>query len=146
MPASIREQCVQAILARLQAISGFPGLQVLRQPDHEINEYPTLALFEGDKQADDSFSQVTMHDLEIKIEAWVEAVDPPAALIALDELTTAVTVALNADLTLGGLAFDLVEGGDQREFAADGSSAVGSALISYVLRYQTRRGAPLIPA
>jgi hypothetical protein len=146
MPDTIRERCVQALIARLEAITGFPGLSVLRQPDQEIESYPALALFEGDQTEDDSFSQVIMKDLEIKLEAWVETASTTLARQTLEQIGAAIEQSFDADPTLGGLAFDLVRSGEQTEMAADGSRAIGTALISYVLRYQTRRGDPFTAA
>ena len=146
MPDTIRERCVQALMARLQSITGFPGLAVLRQPDQEIETYPALALFEGDQTEDDSFSQVLMRDLEIRVEAWVEAASPTLARQALEQLSAEVEQKFDADVTLGGLAFDLVRGGEQTEMAQDGSVSVAAGLITYTLRYQTRRGDPFTAA
>ena len=146
MPDTIRERCVQALMTRLGAITGFPGLEVLRQPDQEIEASPALALFEGDQLEDDSFSQVIMKDLEIKVEAWVQEVSPTLARQTLDQLSAAVEQAFDADPTLGGLAFDLVRGGEQTEMANDGSASVAAGLITYSLRYQTRRGDPFTAA
>ena len=143
---SIKESVVTAFLARLTAISTIPGLVVARQTDQEVTVYPSLILFEGSSTPDDSFSGVTMYDLEIKIEGWIEAADGAAAGVALSAMEAAVIQKVTLDPTLGGIAFDVIEGAIEREVSFGGSTAIGALMASYLVKFQTKRGDPFTAA
>jgi hypothetical protein len=140
MPASKTEQVLEAIKVRLQTIpdavvernSVLPekvpagGLVILRDGDPGEPEQ-TLGGFGG-----------AYYRHAVEVEVYVVEGDAAARDAAFDALLQAIGDALEADSSLGGLAFGLAYGRpDVAVEPVAGAPAVKSAVVEVVVDYQT---------
>lgn len=70
-PLPIREAIISAIFQRLQAL-GWPGLTVERNRVVEVQDFPSLILYEGDEDSPDEDSAAARCSMEIDLEAYLE--------------------------------------------------------------------------
>lgn len=139
MVATCREQIVAAVVARLEAITGVPGLAVERDREQPITaaELPRLIVYEGDEQLAAEFSGEDGFELQIDVEGY-------AAAANLAELRGRLDVAVLSDRTLSGLARDVdiaSEAAPQRLDMDQAAPAKGFAR-SYRILYATIEGDP----
>jgi len=140
MPASKTEQVLQAIEALLGANPGasFERNNVLPE---KIPDGGLIILRDGDpgepEQALGGFGNAYYrHDVEIEI--YVEEGDAAARDAAFDNLLQQIGAALEADLTLGGLAFGLTYARPESAIeAVPGAPAIKSAMLTVTVDYET---------
>jgi len=140
MPASKAEQVLGEIRALLEAMpgatiernSGLPekipagGLTILRDGDPGDPEQP-LGGFGS-----------TYYQHAVEIEVYVENGDAVARDAAFDDLLQQIGVALEADPTLGGLAFGLTYGRPEPAIeAVAGAPAIKSATLTVTVDYES---------
>lgn len=107
---SIREQIVQAVVARLTPVATAQGATVRRQPTVPTDRahLPALLVFpesESVRRVNDRAERELV--LRIVALAMGTATEPPEPIA--DSLITAAHLVLTADATLGGLAIGLEE-------------------------------------
>jgi hypothetical protein len=140
MPASKAEQVLQGIKASLETVpgatidrnSGLPekvpagGLIILRDGDPGEPEQP-LGGFGN-----------AYYQHAVEIEVYVEEGDAAARDVAFDALLQQIGTALEADPTLGGLAFGLIYGRPEPTIeAVAGAPAIKSATLTVTIDYAT---------
>lgn len=112
MPTTIQEQCLAALFVQLQTVAALvPGLTVLRNPDlPEDAEYPYPALVQLDADNRDTLSNrltgTEERRVTFAIEGYVKAATSTLARAAAEQLRGHAIRAIQADVSLGGLAID----------------------------------------
>jgi hypothetical protein len=144
MPASKAEQVLQALEALLQMI---PDAVVARNSvlPEKIPDGGLIILRDGDpgepEQALGGFGS-TYYQHAVEIEVYLEDGDTAARDAAFDALLRQIGAALQADPTLGGLAFGLSYGRPEPAIeAVAGAPAIKSATVTVIVDYET--SAPL---
>ncbi len=140
MPASKTEQMLQAIEALLGAVTGAEVERNSAVPE-KIPDGGLIVLRDGDpgeaEQTLGGFATAYyQHDVEIEI--YVEEGDAAARDTAFDNLLQQIGAALQADVTLGGLAFGLTYGRPEPVIeAVHGAPAIKSATLTVTVDYET---------
>jgi hypothetical protein len=144
MPASKAEQMLEALKTLLQTV---PGATVQRNSavPEKIPDGGLIILRDGDpgepEQALGGFGS-TYCQHAVEIEVYVEEGDAAARDAAFDGLLQEIGVALEADPTLGGLAFGLTYGRPETSIEAiGGAPAIKSATLTVTVDYES--AAPL---
>jgi hypothetical protein len=133
MPSSKAEQALEALKALLETV---PGAVVERNSalPEKIPDGGLIILRDGDpgepEQALGGFGNA-YYQHAVEIEVYVEEGDAAARDAAFDTLLQQIGVALEADPTLGGVAFGLTYGRPEPVIEAiTGASAIKSATLS----------------
>jgi hypothetical protein len=140
MPASKAEQVLEAMKALLEMV---PGAAVERNSvlPEKVPDGGLIILRDGDpgdpEQALGGFES-TYYQHAIEIETYVEEGDAAARDAAFDALLQQIGAALEADPTLGGLAFGLTYGRPEPSIEAiAGAPAIKSATLTVTVDYET---------
>jgi hypothetical protein len=140
MPASKAEQVIDALNALLETI---PDAVVERNSvlPEKIPNGGLIILRDGDpgepEQALGGFGS-TYHQHAVEIEVYVEEGDAAARDIAFDDLLQQIGTVLDADPTLGGLAFGLIYGRPETSIEAiAGAPAIKSGTLIVTVDYDT---------
>jgi hypothetical protein len=144
MPASQAEQMLEAMRSLLEAV---PGAVVERNSvlPEKVPAGGLIILRDGDpgdtEQALGGFGSVC-YQHAVEIEIYVEQGDATARDAAFDNLLQQIGAALEADPTLGGLAFGLAYGRPEASIeAVPGAPAIKAATLTVTVDYVT--SAPL---
>ena len=144
MPASKAEQVLEAIKASLETI---PDALVERNSvlPEKIPGGGLVILRDGDpgepEQALGGFGS-TYYQHAVEIEVYLEEGEAAVRDAAFDDLLQRIGAALEADPTLGGLAFGLTYGRPESGIeAVSGAPAIKSATLTVTVDYET--SAPL---
>jgi hypothetical protein len=139
MPASKAEQVLQAIKVVLEAI---PDAVVERNSvlPEKVPDGGLIILRDGDpgepEQALGGFGS-TYYQHAVEIEVYVEEGGPAARDAPFDNLLQQIGAALEADATLGGLAFGMGYGRpDASTEAIAGAPAIKSATLTVTVDYE----------
>jgi hypothetical protein len=140
MPASKAEQVLQGIKASLETV---PGATIDRNSGlpEKVPAGGLIILRDGDpgepEQALGGFESA-YYQHEVEVEVNVEEGDAAARDAAFDALLQQIGVALEADPTLGGLAFGLTYGRPEPAIEAiAGAPAIKSATLTVTIDYAT---------
>jgi hypothetical protein len=140
MAASKAEQILEALKARLQTL---PDAKVERNTalPEKIPAGGLIVLRDGDpgepEQALGGFA-CTYYSHRVEIEIYVQDGDAVARDIAFDTLIQGIGVALEADPTLGGLAFGMNYGRPSTDVeAVEGADAIKTGTLAVVVDYET---------
>jgi len=140
MPASKAEQVLEAIKALLKTL---PGVTIERNSvlPEKVPAGGLLILRDGDpgepEQALGGFGNAYYRHA-VEIEVHVEEGDAAARDAAFDNLLQQIGAALEADPTLGGLAFGLTYGRPEPAIEAiAGAPAIKSATLSVTVDYES---------
>jgi hypothetical protein len=140
MPASKAEQVLNALTALLQTV---PGSSVERNSvlPEEIPAGALIILRDGDpgepEQALGGFGNA-YYEHAVEIEVYVEEGDAAARDAAFDTLLQQIGAVLEADPTLGGLAFGLTYGRPEPSIEPiAGAPAIKTATLSVTVDYET---------
>jgi hypothetical protein len=144
MPASKAEQVLDALKALLETV---PGATIDRNSvlPEKVPDGGLVILRDGDpsepEQALGGFGS-TYYQHAVEIEVYVEQGDAAARDADFDDLLQQIGAALEADPTLGGLAFGVTYGRPEPAVEAiAGAPAIKSATLTLTVDYET--GAPL---
>ena len=144
MPVSKAEQMLDALKALLETV---PGAVVERNSvlPEKVPAGGLIIVRDGDpgepEQALGGFGS-TYYQHAVEIEVYVEEGDAAARDAAFDDLLQQIGAALDADPTLGGLAFGLTYGRPEASIeAVAGAPAIKSATLTVSVDYET--AAPL---
>ena len=144
MPASKAEQVLDALKALLETV---PDAVVERNSalPEKIPNGGLIILRDGDpgepEQALGGFGNA-YYQHAMEIEVYVEEGDAAARDAAFDAVLQQIGAALEADPTLGGLAFGLTYGRPESSIeAVAGAPAIKTATLTVTVEYET--GAPL---
>ena len=144
MPASKAEQVLQAMKALLETV---PGAVVERNSvlPEKVPVGGLIILRDGDpgepEQALGGFGNA-YYQHAVEIEVYVEEGEAALRDTAFDDLLQQIGAALDADPTLGGLAFGLTYGRPETSIdAVTGAPAIKSATLTVTVDYET--AAPL---
>jgi hypothetical protein len=144
MPSSKTEQVLQAIKALLETV---PDAVVERNSvlPEKVPAGGLVILRDGDpgepEQALGGFANAYYHHA-IEVEVYVEEGDAAARDAAFDAFLQQIGATLQADPTLGGLAFGVTYGRPEPAIeAVAGAPAIKSATLSVTIDYET--SAPL---
>jgi hypothetical protein len=140
MSSSRAEQVLEAIKALLETVSGATVERNSVLPE-KIPDGGLLILRDGDpgepEQALGGFGS-TYYQHAVEIEAYVEKGDAAVRDTAFDNLLQQIGAALEADPTLGGLAFGLTYGRPETTIEAlPGAPAIKSATLTVAIDYET---------
>ena len=140
MPASKAEQVLDALKALLETV---PDAVVERNSvlPEKIPDGGLLILRDGDpgesEQALGGFGS-TYYQHAVEIEVYVDEGDAAARDGVFDELLQQIGSALEADPTLGGLAFGLTYGRPESSIeAVAGAPAIKGATLTVTVDYET---------
>jgi hypothetical protein len=140
MPASKAEQVLDALKALLQAV---PDVSVERNSvlPEKVPDGGLIILRDGDpgepEQALGGFGS-TYYQHAVEIGVYVEEGDAAARDAAFDVLLQQIGAVLDADPTLGGLAFGLAYGRPETSIeAVPGAPAIKAATITVNVDYKT---------
>jgi hypothetical protein len=140
MPASKAEQVLDALKALLET---FPDAVVERNSvvPEQIPDGGLIIMRDGDpgepEQALGGFGNA-YYQHAVEIEVYVEEGDAAARDAACDALLQQIGAALEADPTLGGLAFGLTYGRPEAAIeAVAGAPAIKSATLIVTVDYET---------
>jgi hypothetical protein len=144
MPASKAEQVLDALKVLLEAV---PAVVVERNSvlPERVPDGGLIILRDGDpgepEQALGGFGS-TYYQHVVEIEVYIEEGDAAARDAAFDDLLQQIGVALEADPTLGGLAFGVTYGRPESTIEAiAGAPAIKTATLTVTVDYET--SAPL---
>ena len=140
MPASKAGQVLEGMKALLETI---PGAVVQRNTvlPEKVPAGGLIILRDGDpgepEQPLGGFGS-TYYQHAVEVEVYLEEGDAAARDAAFDALLQQIGVALEADPTLGGLAFGLTYGRPEAAIeAVAGAPAIKSATLSVTVDYET---------
>jgi hypothetical protein len=140
MPASKAEQVMDALKALLETV---PDALVQRNSvlPEKIPDGGLIILRDGDpgepEQALGGFGS-TYYQHAVEIEVYVEEGDAAARDATFDDLLQQIGAVLEADPTLGGLAFGLTYGRPEPSIeAVAGAPAIKSATLTVTVDYET---------
>jgi hypothetical protein len=140
MPASKAEQVLEAMKALLEMV---PGAVVQRNSvlPEKVPAGGLVILRDGDpggpEQALGGFGSA-YYEHAVEIEVYVEEGDAAVRDAAFDDLLQQIGVLLDADPTLGGLAFGLNYGRPEASIEAiAGAPAIKSATLTVTVDYET---------
>jgi len=140
MPASKTEQVVGAVKALLDTV---PGVAVERNSvlPEKVSVGGLIIRRDGDpgkpEQALGGFGS-TYYQHAVEIEVYLEEGDAAARDAAFDALLQQIGSVLEADATLGGLAFGMTYGRPEPGIeAVAGAPAIKSAILSVTVDYET---------
>ena len=140
MSASKAEQVLETLRAMLDLV---PGAVVERNSvlPEKVPDGGLIILRDGDpgepEQALGGFGNA-YYQHAVEIEVYLEEGDAAARDAAFDALLQQIGVALEADLTLGGLAFGLTYGRPEPAIeAVSGAPAIKSATLSVTIDYES---------
>jgi hypothetical protein len=140
MPASKAEQVLNALTALLQTV---PDASVERNSvlPEKVPDGGLIILRDGDpgepEQALGGFGS-TYYQHGVEIEVYVEEGDASARDAAFDDLLKGIGAALEADPTLGGVAFGLTYGRPEPAIeAVSGAPAIKSGTLIMTVEYET---------
>lgn len=146
MTATLREQILSNLLAALQPLAGDYALW-----DHETRrptagDLPVINLVGLDHRRTGQETGLTLYELEVDLDCWVGGVNGAALRAALGQAYGAALAAASADVTLGGLAIDLVE----QEFVVsydteEGHPPLANGTLSLLVTYGQRGADPYTP-
>lgn len=148
MTASVRQQILEAVTARLQAITSPPGITVYQERRLPVDEgkLPALLVYAGvTDEVDYAISQVARTVMTVQIDYQAAAATSDDAMaVARDALWVAVLQAVHTDRTWGGLAVDTTESGEQEPDLArtEGLSSISAGSVSLRIEFWTRPGDP----
>ena len=142
--SSRAEAILQGLRSVLSDLSG-PTVERNSALPEKIPDGGLIILRDGDpgepEQALGGFGS-TYYQHAVEIEVYVEEGDAAARDAAFDALLQQIGVALEADPTLGGLAFGLTYGRPEPSIEAiAGAPAIKSATLTVTVHYET--GTPL---
>ena len=139
MPASKAEQVLEALRSVLETV---PGATVQRNSalPEKIPEGGLIILRDGDpgepEQALGGFGSA-YYEHAVQVEVYVEEGDAAARDAAFDDLLQQIGAALEADPTLGGLAFGLTYGRPEPGIEPiAGAPAIKGATLSVTVDYE----------
>jgi hypothetical protein len=140
MPASKAEQVLEALKALLETV---PDAVVQRNSvlPEKIPDGGLIILRDGDpgepEQALGGFGNA-YYQHAVEIEIYIEESDSAVRDIAFDGLLQQIGAALDADPTLGGLAFGLTYGRPETSIeAVAGAPAIKAATLIVTVDYET---------
>jgi hypothetical protein len=140
MPASKAEQVLEALKALLETL---PDAAVGRNSvlPEKVAPGGLIILRDGDpgepEQALGGFGSAYYQHV-VEVEVYVEEGDAAVRDAAFDDLLQQIGVALEADPTLGGLAFGLTYGRPEPAIeAVTGAPAIKTATLSVTVDYET---------
>jgi hypothetical protein len=140
MPASKAEQVLQALEAVLETV---PNVVVERNRvlPEKVPDGGLIILRDGDpgepEQALGGFGNA-YYQHAVEVEVYIEEGDAVARDAAFDELLQQIGAALDADLTLGDLAFGLTYGRPEPAIEAiAGAPAIKSATLTVTVDYES---------
>jgi len=140
MPASKAKQVLAAMKTLLETV---PGATVERNSllPEKIPDGGLIILRDGDpgepEQTLGGFGNA-YYQHAVEVEVYVEEGDPATRDAAFDDLLQQVGAALEADPTLGGLAFGLTYGRPETSIeAVSGAPAIKSATLTVSVDYET---------
>lgn len=139
-----RELIIAAIVDRLKAAATPAGERVLTDPAAALRLSPAempaiLVRPEAEEPAElQETGEVRRYrrDLLVRVEAVAAATaqESPDALV--NALDLALEQTIQADETMGGLAFETILAGTEFAYSAEGGEAVGAVIQSYLISYQ----------
>jgi len=140
VPTSKTEQILEAIKALLEAVPGAQAGRNTAVPE-KVPAGGLVVLRDGDpgepEQALGGFGGA-YYSHAIEIEVYVEEGDAAARDAAFDALVQGVGTALDADPTLGGLAFGMSFGRPEIDTeAVAGAPAIKTGTITLTVEYET---------
>jgi hypothetical protein len=140
MPASKAEQVLDALKTLLATVLGAAVERNSVLPD-KIPDGGLIILRDGDpggpEQALGGFPNA-YYQHAVEVEIYVEEGEAAARDAAFDNLLQGVGAALEADATLGGLAFGLTYGRPEPAIeAVTGAPAIKSATLTVIVDYET---------
>lgn len=108
MPLPMREQIMQAILTRLQAIE---GVTIARTPDTEFdeNDIPAIAVIDGGHSVDYTNAGLLIYETTVSVELFVKSDGDTTLGTEINNLYDQVMSVIFADPTLGGLVIAVRE-------------------------------------
>jgi len=140
--AHARQQIRDAIVT---AVTGLitTGSNVHNSPVYPFDVLPCLAVYSRTESA--AFDGITsprnsVRELEIIIEARAKATSGNANTI--DTICAEVETALAADVTLGGLARDLMASGFDMQLSGDADKPTMLGTMRVLVRYRVKENAP----
>ena len=140
MPASKAEQVLDALKTLLETVTDAVVERNSALPE-KIPDGGLIILRDGDpgepEQALGGFGS-TYYQHAVEIEVYVEQGDAAARDADFDDLLQQIGAALEADPTLGGLAFGVTYGRPEPAVEAiAGASAIKSAILTVTVDYET---------
>jgi hypothetical protein len=140
MPASKAEQVLDALKMLLEMVSGAIAERNSVLPE-KIPDGGLIILHDGDpgepEEALGGFGS-TYYQHAVEIEVYVEEGDATARDAAFDALLQQIGSALEADPTLGGLAFGLTYGRPESSIeAVAGAPAIKGATLTVTVDYES---------
>jgi hypothetical protein len=148
MTASVRQQILEAVTARMAAIASPPGITVYQERRLPVDEakLPALVVTAGvTDDVDYAISQVARNFMGVQIEYLAAIASSDDAMAAArDTLWVAVLQAVHSDRTWGGLAVDTTESGEQEPDLArtEGVSSLSAGTVSLRIEFWTKPGDP----
>jgi hypothetical protein len=138
MPASKAEQMLEALKALLETGATVQRNSVLPE---KIPDGGLIILRDGDpgepEQALGGFGN-SYYQHAVEIEVYVEEGDAAAREAAFDDLLQQIGAVLEADATLGGVAFGMTYGRPEPAIeAVAGAPAIKSATLSVTIDYES---------
>jgi hypothetical protein len=142
---AIRERVLAALKLQLETlVPGMPGLSVFRNRTKGMPA-PALNVQDGSQQTDTGIVQMKRNTVTATIAGYVEAATDEEIGPAVNDLYGRVIDALEANTSLGGVAFDLRELGLEVDLGTDADGApletpAGWFYLTVEIEFTTRQG------
>lgn len=141
---TVRESIFAEIEARLLTVSGIGSVE--RMPSGDPDQFPSLAIFDGNQEVIEEGMDHTRHGLTVVIEGFVEGSSGSNVHAALSQLYADTVVALVNEPPLNGLAETISEAGMRVSVAELASKRRLGFGLDFTIEFSTQRGNPALPA
>lgn len=139
LPISIREQLLQAVLAKLQPVAQKNDFKLFRSPAValEREETPALVVFPEEENLDGSKNVLADRHLIIRVVALAREIGTNVGEVVADQLITAAHSTLMANRNLDGLCLSIKELGTLWDIEDADATAV-QLQAKYQIDYRTQ--------
>jgi hypothetical protein len=141
LPISIREQLLQAILAKLQPLAQENDFKLFRSPAVALarEETPALVVFPEEESVDAAKNVLVDRHLVIRVLAVAREAEPNVGEVVTDQLITAAHTILMVNRNLDGLCQSIKELGTEWDIEDADATAV-QVQARYQIDYRTQSG------
>lgn len=144
MTDSRRELAFAAFKTLLEGMASHPTVYRGRAGAIDAAALPAIVLRDGGGPEPEQFPSETTHLATARLELHLGADDDEALQQAFADMLADIEAAAGADITLGGVTEDVIEGetGELVEAAMEGAPCYGVVELTWMLKFTTPFGAP----
>jgi len=144
MTASHRELAFAGLKAALAGIAGMGKVYRGRAGAIAAADLPAIVIRDGGNPEPENFTGEVAYQASALLELHLAAATDEALQQSFTDTLADIAAALQADITLGGVTEDVIEGatGELVEAAKEGAPCYGVAELTWILKFTTPFGQP----